>query len=308
MYAIGFANPWIADVEAAPRRQPAWAAGLAGTLLAVGVLVLTRRLGGAAGAWLADAGSALGSPWSAMLAEGGPRLALFGALWAVAVAAARIQGRSPWKSGRAWPIALCAGLALGAGTFCASVAIAALAGAVSFASGAAPAPDWAALLVEAGLVAFQASAEEVYFRGWLQPLFCADWGPWLGLAATAVLFGALHLISGAQAPLAVFNLVLAGLLFGLLALRTGALTAGVAAHFGWNWTESGALGLGTDPAGSIARLRLAGGGIWNGGVDGLNGSPALTLALGFAVCALALLGPGRKRTWGASSNSAAADI
>jgi membrane protease YdiL (CAAX protease family) len=295
MYAVGFGNPWIVDVKAAPRRQPAWVAGLAGTLLAVGVLVLARRLGGPAGAWLADAGSALGSPWSAIMAEGGPRLALFGALWGLAAAAARIQGRPPWKSGRAWPIALCAGLTLGAGTFCASVAIAALAGAVSSASGAAPAPNWAALLVGAVLVAFQASAEEVYFRGWLQPVFCAGWGPWLGLAATAALFGGLHLIAGAQGPLAVFNLVLAGLLFGLLALRTGGLTAGVAAHFGWNWTESGALGLEPDPAGSLARLRLAGGGVWNGGADGMNGSPALTLAVGFAVCAVALFGPGRKR-------------
>jgi membrane protease YdiL (CAAX protease family) len=141
-------------------------------------------------------------------------------------------------------------------------------------------------------VAFQSTAEEVFFRGWLQPLLCARWGPWFGLATTAALFGALHLIAGVHGPLAVANVFLAGLLFGLLALRSGGILAPLAAHFAWNWTESGLLGLAPAPMDSLFHLRLGGAALWSGGADAMDGSLGPTLVL--LVLDACLIALGRK--------------
>src|SRR5258708_6682229 len=75
-----------------------------------------------------------------------------------------------------------------------------------------------ALVLGAVLVLVQSVAEEAFFRGWLQPVLCASWGAWAGLLLTAAAFALLHIIAGAHGVLAVVNLFLGGLLFGLLAL------------------------------------------------------------------------------------------
>src|SRR5207302_4511959 len=128
-------------------------------------------------------------------------------------------------------------------------------------------PALGAILVGLSIVAVQSIAEEAFFRGWLQPILCKDWGVRTGLIVTSALFGALHVIAGAHGPLAVANLFLGGMLFGVLALGTGNLLAPAAAHFAWNWTESGVLGLTPDPGGSLFNLKLIGAQIWNGGAD-----------------------------------------
>jgi membrane protease YdiL (CAAX protease family) len=294
MERVGHGNPWIADVEGARRGVPAWAATLAAMGFATGVLaVVGRLLSPEIGDRVANATGALGEPWSDILARAAPALIIFGALYAAAVAATAFEGRPLWRFRGRWPVALLAGLAVGAGAFGASVALVSIAGDVTAAPAPPRAPTAGAMILGAAIVAFQASAEEVYFRGWLQPVLCARWGPWLGLGATALLFGVLHIIAGAHGALAVFNLCLGGLMFGLLALRSGGLIAPAAAHFGWNWTESGVLGLTPGASGSLASLHLAGGDLWSGGADGMNGSPALTLALAIVVAGLIRAGPGR---------------
>jgi membrane protease YdiL (CAAX protease family) len=161
----------------------------------------------------------------------------------------------------------------------AAVAVAAAAGAI--ATGAAPAasPPSGAIVFGLVVVAIQSISEEAFFRGWLQPILCADWGVRVGLLVTSAMFGGLHIIAGAHGPLAVVNLFLGGLLFGLLALRTGSLVVPAAAHFAWNWTESGVLGLAEDPSGSLINLKLTGQPLWNGGADTMNGSLATSLVL-----------------------------
>ncbi len=72
-------------------------------------------------------------------------------------------------------------------------------------------------------------AEEVFFRGLLQSLFIAWWGP-LGLGLQAVAFALLH-----PAPKRAFAYPLftgaAGLLLGATYLLTGSLLPGILAHF-----------------------------------------------------------------------------
>jgi membrane protease YdiL (CAAX protease family) len=151
---------------------------------------------------------------------------------------------------------------------------------------------WLGITAAAVLVAFQAGAEETFFRGWLQPILVTRWGVWPGVAVTAVLFAIAHgiLLNGWPAFVNVF---LAGLLFGLVALRTGRVAAAFAAHGTWNWLEQSVVGLtpnpGVDPLGSVLDLKIIGPEYVGSGADELTGSLYLTLIFAVFVVILVAL-------------------
>ena len=129
----------------------------------------------------------------------------------------------------------------------------------------------------------QSASEELFFRGWLQPVLARAWGPIAAIAITAVAFAALHVAGGARTPLTLLNLMLGGLLFGLLAWRSGGLAAPIAAHAGWNWSEAILFGLDPNPGaggfGAVHDLDLLGPARWGGSPEGLNASIAMTFVL-----------------------------
>ncbi len=183
------------------------------------------------------------------------------------------------------------GFGLGAGGLLLSFAVALLKdqasiAAVSVATGA------GLLSVGVLTILFQTAAEELFFRGWLQPLVADEWGNMAGLAVTSAAFAALHFFGGARDPLSFLNILLAGLFFGLLALRSGGLAAPLAAHFAWNGTEQ--LGLGLDPNpgvgafGSLIDYDISGLAIWGGSIEGLNASLATSLSMLAMIIPLAL--------------------
>jgi hypothetical protein len=133
------------------------------------------------------------------------------------------------------------------------------------------------------LTGLQAGAEEVLFRGWLQPALIARIGVPGGVLAGAVVFAAFHAISATSDPISLANLVLGGLWFGLLALRSGGILAPLAAHFAYNVIEDCGLGLvpnpGVGPLGAWHDLDLVGSPLWGSGPEGLNASLGLTAAL-----------------------------
>ena len=227
-------------------------------------------------------GARAAGPWADILIQSCFYICVFLPLWLVAAAAGALEGRVVWRKEPRALGAIATGLAIGGVGFALGVALAAGLGAVS--NG--PTHHTAVaggILIGALIVAFQAGGEEIFFRGWMQPVLCARFGPWIGLVVTAAMFTALHLVVGARNPLSVLNLMLGGLLFGLLALRSGGLWAAFSAHWAWNWTESSLLGLdpnpGVAPTGSLIDLDLAGPALWSGGGDGMNGSLAATLVL-----------------------------
>ncbi|ULR52187.1 CPBP family intramembrane glutamic endopeptidase [Streptomyces deccanensis] len=78
------------------------------------------------------------------------------------------------------------------------------------------------------LVPFQAAAEEYVFRGWLiQAVGAWFRSPWVAVAPQAVLFAAAH---GWGTPWGFVDLVVFGLVAGLLTIRTGGLEAAIALH------------------------------------------------------------------------------
>ena len=286
MYPLDRANPWTRDVLQAGRRWPAWATLLVAVVFSMTVLLVFKYRGDALAAAINRIVGGIPTPWPDILGWGILQTIVFGLFLVAAMVATGLEGRRLWRAGAEPPTDLVMGLACGSAGFGAAVLIAYLAGSVTTGP---PAPSPIGALALGGVVVlFQSAAEEAFFRGWLQPVLGARWGSWAGLLVTSAAFAALHIIAGAHGVLAVVNLFLGGLLFGLLALRTGGLLAPAAAHFAWNWSESGLLGLSPDPSGSLLNLKLGGAPLWSGGLDTMNGSLAATVVLtaliaGFAV-------------------------
>jgi uncharacterized protein len=213
-----------------------------------------------------------------------------------------------WFEGRRWPRARAAwflfGLGAGAVGFLLALAAAYAIGVVRFISASAVTPQLLTGIAGAvGIIGLRSFGEEFFFRAWLQPLLARSWGVPLGLAVTSILFGLVH-VASRGVPFVVFvNVTLAGLFFGLLALRTGGLAAPFAAHWAWNAIEQCLFGLvpnpGSDPMGTFIDLDLVGPTMLSGGSDGLNGSLGTTVAL--LVCVAALGFATRSSVRGAST-------
>ncbi|WP_426166025.1 CPBP family intramembrane glutamic endopeptidase [Sandarakinorhabdus sp. DWP1-3-1] len=207
-------------------------------------------------------------------------LIIFGALLAVAAVGLTLEKAWGQLAGPAVATMAGIGLAGGVGGLLAAAGLAALAAPVLPGTSAAGA---GALLAGTLLILFQAGVEEIYFRGWLQPVLSRAWGDLAGLLVTAAAFSILHMVGGDRSLLTIVNLVLGGLLFGLLAQRSGGIMLSIAAHFGWNWAESIGLGLVPNPGGgsfgAIHDIDIAGPVLWGGSPEGLNASLAMTFAL-----------------------------
>ena len=229
--------------------------------------------------------------WSASAQEAVFALLLYGVLAGLAWVGRRLAGIAPGTGTTLGWIAV--GAAIGIGGLILTLADAALAGAVSRGTGG----FTVATLVLGSLVMLgQSASEELFFRGWLQPVLARGWGPAAAIAVTALAFAGLHVAGGARTPLTLVNLLLGGILFGLLAWRSGGIAASIAAHAGWNWSEAILFGLDPNPGtggfGAVHDLDLAGAALWGGSAEGLNASIAMTIVI--AACILPLVAVWRR--------------
>ncbi len=206
---------------------------------------------------------------------------IFGALLMIALAGARLGKVDPLRIGRKPAALLPLGALLGLAGVAASAGYAWLAG--SLVAGPQAPLQPGLLLWGTGFVLFGTAVEEIYFRGWLQPLLVRRYGTPLAVLLTSLAFASLHAMGGARSPTTLLNLFLGGLLFGTLAARGSGLAGAVAAHFSWNWAEQILLGLDPNPGvgsfGAWLDLDLQGLPIWGGSDEGLNASLAMTMAL-----------------------------
>ncbi len=281
---LTFRNRWIASVDGAARRTPGWAA----VLLAIALLALGFLGGGRVYGALPAPG-----PGYPMLVV--DRLLQIACILAPPVAGAWIMLHLvERRTLRGWAAPAQTALAAGAGAalFLAALGLTAAFGATALGGGHATlAHRLLGVSLGALLVLVQAGAEEYVFRGWLQPVLAARWGPVFGLVGCALLFAAAHAALSPLSPVAFLNDTLAGLAFGLFALRSGGLSAAVAAHWGWNWAEQSLVGAtpnpGVDPLGSLFDVDLRGPDFLGGGTEEMNGSVCATLAL-LALIAVAM--------------------
>ena len=181
-----------------------------------------------------------------------------------------------------WPVArngFGTGCAVGLGGLVLAIGYCALAGTLGW--GVGPVTR-AALPVGVLVTLLQVVAEEAMFRGYVQPLLVRGAGAGVAVPLTAVAFAGLHAVVGGVEPVMLANMLLGGVLFGLLALYRG-LGAAIGAHFAWNMVEQ--LGVGLDPNpgtgafGAVIDLDLSGAAHWGGSAAGLNGSWAMAIAL-----------------------------
>ncbi len=84
-------------------------------------------------------------------------------------------------------------------------------------------------------------AEEIVFRGFLQPLFVRSLGPWAGVALAALLFGALHLQEYGNSWRHGLLISAAGAAFGWMRYRTGSTRSAAIMHAAYNGTFFAAL-------------------------------------------------------------------
>ena len=148
------------------------------------------------------------------------------------------------------------------------------------------------LILGTAIVLLGVAAEELLFRGWLlgalQDMLGSSWAVLL----SAIAFSGFHWWAGGAAAdvVSLANLMLGGLWFGLLAVRSGGILAPMAAHFAWNASESVVFGLdpnpGIDELGALTNYDLVGLPMWGGSAEGLNASIAMTVVLAALVIPL----------------------
>ena len=129
----------------------------------------------------------------------------------------------------------------------------------------------------------QGGTEEVATRGWLLTRIAARTNLPLAIAISSSLFGILHMGNAGVTFLSVLNIILDGVLAGLLFIYTDSIWLVVAQHGTWNYVQGNLLGFqvsGTGADASIFSFTMGDGPYWlTGGAFGAEGSIITTLVL-----------------------------
>src|SRR5215468_814713 len=118
--------------------------------------------------------------------------------------------------------------------------------------------------------------EEVTFRGLLFRVTEQTFGTWIGVLASAVVFGAIHGLNPNASLAASIAIILeSGVLLAAAYFATRTLWLPIGLHFGWNFAEDFIFGVRTSghaarPA--IVEGTLTGSSLWTGGAYGLESS------------------------------------
>ena len=242
--------------------------------------------------WIAphvDAGGANAQP----LIETLFTVLIYGAFIVAAAAAGLVERINVVAAGRRPGAMLGVGLCVGFAGMTIAMLYARLAG--TLVAGASEPAPWGVLTWGAAVVGVQTAAEEIYFRGWVQPALARRWGLAAAVLVTAVAFAGVHVVGGARGPVSLLNLFLGGLMFGLFAAHGRGLAAAAGTHFAWNAAEQLVWGLDPNPGlgsfGALVDKELVGSALWGGSDEGLNASLGMTAAL------LAILVPLVLLTW-----------
>ena len=131
--------------------------------------------------------------------------------------------------------------------------------------------------------AIPAAAEEALLRGYPLQALTEAYGPIIGIGTTSVAFGALHLANPGSGVLEVANVTAAGLLFGVVYVKTLSLWWVTGMHLGWNWAHGYVADVpvsGLDVVDAPLYEGMTGGGHWlGGGTFGPEGSLVATCVL-----------------------------
>ena len=136
------------------------------------------------------------------------------------------------------PVETLKGVGLGTVLGLAAVGLMAMVGGVRWASDDGTVIAW--LVGSAGALFYftvPAAAEEAFFRGYPLQALTESWGPVWSVAVTASAFGLVHLGNPGATVLGAANVAAAGLLLGVVYLKTASLWWVSGIHLGWNWSH-----------------------------------------------------------------------
>lgn len=118
----------------------------------------------------------------------------------------------------------------------------------------------------------QGATEEIVTRGWLLNVLSTKYNIGVGLLISSTLFGLMHLTNPNVNYIAVINIILVGLFYGLYVIKTNDLWAVCGMHSAWNFAQGNIFGFkvsGLDVSvGSLIDLNLIGSDFVTGGIFG----------------------------------------
>ena len=118
----------------------------------------------------------------------------------------------------------------------------------------------------------QGATEEIVTRGWLLNVLSTKYNIGVGLLISSTLFGLMHLTNPNVNYIAVVNIILVGLFYGLYVIKTNDLWAVCGMHSAWNFAQGNIFGFkvsGLDVSvGSLIDLNLVGSDFVTGGIFG----------------------------------------
>ena len=118
----------------------------------------------------------------------------------------------------------------------------------------------------------QGATEEIVTRGWLLNVLSSKYNIGFGLLISSTLFGLMHLTNPNVNYIAVINIILVGLFYGLYVIKTNDLWAVCGMHSAWNFAQGNIFGFkvsGLDVSvGSLIDLNLVGSDFVTGGIFG----------------------------------------
>jgi uncharacterized protein len=130
--------------------------------------------------------------------------------------------------------------------------------------------------------------EELSFRGYILNNLMDSMQPYTALFISSLLFALFHIFNTGLSVIAFTNLVLAGILLGIVYIHTKTIWFALSLHFSWNFFQGPVFGFpvsGIETPGLI-RLRTEGTEFISGGNFGLEGSPVCSLLLICGILAL----------------------
>ncbi len=136
----------------------------------------------------------------------------------------------------------------------------------------------------------QSATEEVLVRGWLMNVLGAKYNITIGLIFSSLLFALLHFFNPNVSLVAILNLFITGIVFGLYVIKTKNLWGACGLHAAWNFLQGNIFGfevsgIKTD-IGSLMKLKLVGSDLFTGGSFGPEAGIACTIVLFVAIVIL----------------------
>jgi len=136
----------------------------------------------------------------------------------------------------------------------------------------------------------QGATEEIVTRGWLLNVLRTKYNIGFGLLVSSTLFGLMHLANPNINYIAVINIILVGIFYGLYVIKTNDLWAVCGMHSAWNFAQGNIFGFEVSglnvSVGSLIDLNLVGNDFVTGGIFGPEAGIVATFVLFLSIVIL----------------------